>query len=70
MRSFEEKTGVNVQDILENAMLEDPERPGMNPRVDDQDKEFIQLYRDEIFEKPPDLKEDSNENDVKRFNTY
>lgn len=41
MRVFEEDTGVDVQELLENASLEDPDRPSSNPRVDAGDKEWI-----------------------------
>lgn len=70
MRTFEEKTGVNVMELLDQSILEDPDRPSLNPRVDEEDKEWIQRYKDEIYETPPDLKQDKNEADVMRFNTY
>ena len=51
-------------------MMENPDRPMNNPRLDSEDKEWIQKYKDEIYETAPDLEKDTNEADVMRFNTY
>ena len=70
LRTFEEKSGVDVDTLLDQAMMENPDRPMNNPRLDSEDKEWIQKYKDEIYETAPDLEKDTNEADVMRFNTY
>lgn len=52
-------------------MLIDPNRVQKRfSRVSEGDKDFIQKYKDEIYETPPDLERDKHEADVMRVNTY
>tara|TARA_B110000285_G_scaffold225203_1_gene283083 strand:+ start:1268 stop:1450 length:183 start_codon:yes stop_codon:yes gene_type:complete len=41
LRTFEEKSGVDVDTLLDQAMMENPDRPMNNPRLDSEDKEWI-----------------------------
>lgn len=51
-------------------MMENPDRPMNFPRLDKEDKEWIQEYKDEIYERAPDLEKDTNEEAIMKYNTY